>query len=63
MRLGCVWRFKRRKGFPYQDIMNEYEGKLARLANEMRGRRTIEFGTPEPRLPMRVPIPHVIPTT
>lgn len=62
VRLGCVWRFKRRKGFPYQDIMNEYEGKLARLANEMRGRRTIDFGTPPPRLPMRVPIPDVIPT-
>lgn len=63
IRLGCVWRFKRRKGFPYSDIMNEYEGKLARLANEARGRRKICFGGSlyEPK-PMRVPVPDVIPT-
>lgn len=63
VRLGCVWRFKRRKGFPYQDVMNEYEAKLARLANESRGRRTIGFGVPEPGLPMRVPVPDVIPAS
>lgn len=62
IRLGCVWRFKRRKGFPYQDIMNEYEAKLARLANESRGKRTICFGDKEPGLPMRVPVPDVIPS-
>jgi hypothetical protein len=62
IRPGCVWRFKKRKGFPYQDIMNEYEAKLARLANESRGKRTICFSDKEPGLPMRVPVPDVIPT-
>lgn len=62
VRLGCVFRFKRRKGFPYQDILNEYEGKLARLANQSRGRRAINFGGPqEPGHPMRVPVPDFIP--
>lgn len=62
VRLGCVWRFKRRKGFPYQDILNEYEGLIATLANEARGVRKICFGGPSyDEKPMRVPIPDVIP--
>lgn len=63
VRMGAVWRFKRRKGLPYADIMNEYEGKLARLANQRRGRRTILFGEPHrDRHPMRVPVPDYIPS-
>lgn len=61
---GCVWRWKQRKGLPYQDILNEYEGKLARLSNESRGKRVINFGGPqEPAHPMKVPIPDFIPSS
>lgn len=64
VRMGCVWRFKRRKGLPYESIMGEYEGKLARLANEMRGRRVIDVGSAlTSEKPMRVPVPDYIPSS
>ena len=31
IRLGAVWRWKRRKGFDYSEEMNDYEGALDRL--------------------------------
>lgn len=64
IRMGCVWRFKRRKGLPYESIMGEYEGKLARLANESRGKRKICFGpSSEPRNPFDIPVPDYIPSS
>lgn len=59
--MGVVWRFRRRKGLPYADRMNEYEAKLTRLANDARGIRKIAFGEAEEGLPMRVPVPDFIP--
>lgn len=64
VRTGVIWRFKAQKGLPYEAVMNEYEGKLARLANESRGRRVINFGSPlYDGKPMRVPVPDYIPTS
>lgn len=64
VRTGCVWRFKKRKGLPYIAEMNEYEAKLARRANEMRGKRLVSFGQPlDGPKPMRVATPDVIPTS
>jgi hypothetical protein len=64
VRLGVTWRFKQQKGLPYENLMGEYEGKLARLANESRGRRTIDFsGSLYDAKPMRVPVPDYIPTS
>ena len=63
--MGIVWRFRRRKGLPYQDRLNEYEGNLIRLANDARGVRKIAFGessNPDAK-PMRVPVPDFIPSS
>lgn len=61
--MGIVWRFRRRKGLPFADRMNEYEANLARLANDRRGVRLISFGdTNMEEKPMRVPIPDYIPS-
>ena len=43
---GAVWRFRERRGLPYQDKYNEYEMLLARLSNDTRSRRKISFGEP-----------------
>lgn len=34
IRLGAVWRWKRRKGFDYSEEMNDYEGALDRLGGQ-----------------------------
>lgn len=61
--LGVVWRWKKRKGQPFADIMAEYEAKLARAANESRGIRKITFGQPlNQRAPWDVPVPDYIPS-
>lgn len=41
---GCVWRWRERKGFPFADKFNQYEILLARLSNDIRGRRAVHFG-------------------
>lgn len=41
---GTVWRYRERRGLPYQDKYNEYEILLARLSNDTRGRRVVNFG-------------------
>lgn len=61
--LGVVWRFRRRKGLPYLDRYNEYEGIIARQANDKKGIRSIRFGDDADQpLPMRVPVPDFIPS-
>lgn len=61
--LGVVWRWKKRKGLPFADILAEYEAKLARAANESRGIRKITFGQPlDQRAPWDVPVPDFIPS-
>lgn len=42
---GMVWRFRERRGLPYDDKYNEYEAMLARLANDARSRRVIDMGS------------------
>lgn len=60
--MGCVWRFRRRKGLPFADRLNEYEGKLARLANDARQIKRINFGETPERHPWDIPVPDFIPS-
>ena len=61
---GIVWRFRRRKALPYQDVLAEYEILMARTATDNRMRQTINFGGGRsPRSPWDIPIPDVIPST
>lgn len=41
---GIVWRWRERKGLPYQDKYMEYEALITRMANDYSGRRSISFG-------------------
>lgn len=41
---GIIWRWRERKGLPFQDKFSEYEALMARLANDSRGRRTVSLG-------------------
>lgn len=64
LELGVIWRFRKRKGLPFGDILAEYEAWIATEANRMRGRGTINFGAlPEPRHPMDIPVPDFIPSS
>lgn len=44
---GTVWRYRERRGLPYQDKYQEYEGLFSRMINDKRGRRVINMGEPE----------------
>lgn len=61
--LGVVYRFRRRKGLAYADILGEFEMKLARQANDARGIRTIDMGGPRVRSPFDIPVPDYIPSS
>lgn len=41
---GVVWRFRERKGFPFEGKYNEYEIMIARLINDRRQRRRVDMG-------------------
>lgn len=41
---GIIWRWRERRGFPFQEKYAEYETMLARLINDSRGRRTVRMG-------------------
>lgn len=41
---GIVWRWRERKGLPYQDKFSEHEILMTRHSNDIRGRRQISFG-------------------
>ena len=64
LELGIVWRFRKRKGLPYQDILAEFEAWIATTANRMRGRGVINFGE-DRRLtsPFSIPVPDFIPSS
>lgn len=62
VQMGVVWRFRRRKGLPFLDRMNEYEANLARKANDARGIRKVDMsGGGKMRSPWDVPVPDFIP--
>jgi hypothetical protein len=60
--MGCVWRFRRDKGLPFADRMAEYEARLARRANDKRGRQKVCFGDQPARSWTDIPVPDIIPT-
>lgn len=41
---GTVWRWRERKGLPFDAKYNEYEALLSRLSNDTRGRRIVNMG-------------------
>lgn len=58
---GVVWRWRERKGLPYQDKYMEYESLLARLSNDTRGRRRIDMGEPDRSVRWQDMVPTFIP--
>lgn len=62
VQMGVEWRFRRRKGLPFVDRLNEYEANLARLANDARGIRKVDMtGASRMRSPFDIPVPDYIP--
>ena len=60
---GVVWRYRERKGLPYQDKWSEYEALMSRLGNDSRGRRTINFADDAAPVRWQDMIPSYIPTS
>jgi hypothetical protein len=58
---GVVWRFRRDKGLPYADRLNEYEADLSRRANDLRGVRRISMTPTTMNSPFDIPVPDYIP--
>lgn len=64
VKMGVVWRFRRRKGLPYADRLAEYEAVLARQANDSRVIRSVDMtGGSGRRNPFDVPVPDYIPSS
>jgi hypothetical protein len=62
VKMGVIWRFRRRKGLTYADRMAEYEGVLARMRNDARVIRSVDMtGGSERRSPFDIPVPDYIP--
>lgn len=59
---GIVWRWRERKGLPFHDKFNEYEAQIARLSNDIRGRRSIDFG-PRTKVRWQDRVPAFIPSS
>lgn len=57
---GTVWRFRERRGLPYQDKYNEYEALIARTINDTRGMRVISMAE-KPSVDWRDLVPSYIP--
>lgn len=58
--VGTIWRWRERKGLPFQDKYTEFNVLLARHLNDVRGRRSVSFKRGKPmrwqdRLPAFVP--------
>jgi len=47
--VGTIWRWRERKGLPYQDKYNEFLALLGRYLNDIRGRRSVSFKTRRPQ--------------
>ncbi len=62
VRLGVVWRTRRKNGLAYADRLNEYEANLARRANDARVIRTVDMsGEARTANPFDIPVPDFIP--
>jgi hypothetical protein len=61
MESGIVFRFRERKGLEFADKQAEYEALLARMINDTRTRRVINFGAVPTRQPWDIPVPDFIP--
>lgn len=60
--MGVVWRFRRAKGLPFADRLNEYEANIARLANDKRVIRRVDMGGEGMvRSPFEIPVPDYLP--
>ena len=54
--VGTIWRWRERRGLPFQDKYNEFNLLLARYHNDVRGRRVTRFTRGKPvRWQDRVP--------
>lgn len=60
--LGIIWRWRHRKGLPYETYEAQYERRLAVEANRTNVRRTIGFGETRPWSPFDIPVPDFIPS-
>lgn len=60
---GIVWRFRERKGLPYEDKYREHEALVARLSNDARGRRKINMGEPDMSVRWQDLVPSFIPSS
>lgn len=58
---GTVWRFRERRGLPYQDKFNEYEMLIAQMSNDRRQRRIVGFGDDRPDVRWQDLVPAFIP--
>lgn len=63
LEVGVVWRFRERRGLPFADKNAEYEAMIARLINDRRTIRTVNFGDVHGRNPWDVPVPDTIPSS
>lgn len=58
---GIVWRWRERRGLPFQAKYMEYETLLSRLSNDTRGRRAVNFGGNREPIRWQDHIPSIIP--
>jgi len=61
--VGTVWRFRERRGLPYDDKYKEYEALLSRLSNDSRGRRKVSFAEPDKDVRWQDLVPNFIPSS
>jgi hypothetical protein len=57
---GIIWRWRERRGMPFQDKYNEFSMLFGRYFNDLRGRRVVNFATRRPvrwqdRIPAYIP--------
>lgn len=60
---GTVWRFRERRGLPYQDKYNETELLMSRLSNDSRNRRVVNMGGREQTVRWQDLVPDFIPSS
>lgn len=61
--VGTVWRWRERKGLPFQDKYNEYEALMGRLSNDTRGHRVVDMGERQTDVRWQDLIPAYIPSS